>query len=59
MARRHPGIQENVLVSPSPITVSSRNVKTKTTDDFTFSMPKDIHQKLSALYQKSCSLTKE
>jgi len=57
MARRHPGTQENVLVSPSHVTVSSRNVKAKTTKDFTFSIPSDIKQKLQDSFRKSCSST--
>lgn len=55
--RRHPGIQKNVLVSPFNVTVFSRNVKAKTTEDFTFSMPNDIKQKLQDLFRKSCSST--
>ena len=58
MARRHPGVQENVL-SPSYVTVSSKNIKTKTTEDFTFSMPYDVKQKLQDLFRKSCSSTNE
>lgn len=55
-ARRHPGIQENALVLPSCVTVSSRNIKAKTTDDFTFSIPKDVLGMLSDAFRKACNI---